>query len=105
VTYSMESECAHCGVVITDPSTRVIHGDAAFCCTNCAQAMEQGGSGSDRRTLAHENDLRCAHCGVPIVDESTMASAGNDAYCCFNCAGAGSASSASTGTANRTRTT
>jgi hypothetical protein len=78
--------CAHCGVDIVDPTTKVEHGSVAYCCPNCSEAMEQGGSGSDPQALRHENDLHCAHCGVAIVDEATMESRGNDAFCCANCA-------------------
>ncbi len=87
------TRCAHCDVPITDPTTQVVHGDQTFCCANCSAAMEETGSGSDRRTLRHEGDLRCAHCGVAIVDETTMESRGDDAYCCRNCATATAASS------------
>jgi hypothetical protein len=80
------AECAHCGVQIVDPTSRVVHGDQTFCCANCSAAMEETGSGSDRRTLRHEGDLRCAHCAAPIVDESTMESRGDQAFCCANCA-------------------
>jgi DNA-directed RNA polymerase subunit RPC12/RpoP len=69
-----------------DPTTQVVHGDLTYCCANCSEAMEQGGSGSDPHTLEHEGDLRCAHCGVRIVDESTMESRGDQAFCCHNCA-------------------
>jgi len=78
--------CANCGVDIVDPTTKVVHGAATYCCPNCSEAFEQGGSGSDPHAMRHENDLRCAHCGVPIVDEQTMESRGNDAFCCANCA-------------------
>jgi predicted RNA-binding Zn-ribbon protein involved in translation (DUF1610 family) len=86
MTYSTEAECAHCGVIIVDPTTRVIHGNEVYCCPNCAQATEQRGSGSDRHTLSHENDFQCGHCGVAIVDESTMATRDDQPYCCENCA-------------------
>jgi DNA-directed RNA polymerase subunit RPC12/RpoP len=79
-------KCAHCDVDIVELTTRVVHGALIYCCANCAEAMEQGGSGSDRHALRHENDLTCAHCGSAIVDESTMQSRGNDAFCCANCA-------------------
>jgi len=78
--------CAHCGVAIVDPTTRRVHGDMAYCCANCAAAMEQGGSGSDPQALDHPGDLRCAHCGCAIVDESSMESRDDQAYCCRNCA-------------------
>jgi len=80
------ADCAHCEVPISDETTQVVHGAAIYCCANCAAAMEQGGSGSDPRTMAREEDLRCAHCGVVIVDESTMTSRGDQAFCCSNCA-------------------
>ena len=80
--------CAHCDVLITDPTVQVVHGDAIFCCTNCSAAMEQGGSGSDPRTMERHEDLRCSHCGVAIVDESTMVSRGDQGFCCSNCAAA-----------------
>jgi hypothetical protein len=81
-----DERCANCDTPIVDPTTRVIHGRLAFCCNNCANAMEQGGSGSDPQAMHYEGDLRCAHCGVPIVDESTMETRGDDAFCCANCA-------------------
>lgn len=80
------ARCAHCEVPIVDPTTQVVHGDTTYCCPNCSEAMEQGGSGSDRRTLSHQEDLRCTHCGVAIVDESTLVSRSDQAYCCTNCA-------------------
>jgi hypothetical protein len=79
------TECAHCRTTITDPTTQVVHGDKTYCCANCAAAMEQSGSGSDRQTRSHAEDLRCAHCGVAIVEESTMQSRADQAYCCANC--------------------
>jgi hypothetical protein len=85
------ARCAHCDVLISDSTTQVSHGDMAFCCTNCAGAMEQQGSGSDPEALAHPGDLRCSHCGCAIVDESPMVSRGDDAFCCSNCAAAGRA--------------
>jgi hypothetical protein len=85
MNYSPANECKHCGAIIVEPSSRVTHGNEVFCCTNCAQATEQRGSGSDPHTLSHPDDLRCAHCGVPIVDESTMTTSGDEAYCCVNC--------------------
>jgi hypothetical protein len=72
--------------MISDPTTQVVHGDKTFCCANCAAGMEQGGSGSDPRTMSHTEALHCGHCGVAIVDESTMVSRGNQAFCCSNCA-------------------
>jgi hypothetical protein len=78
--------CAHCAVQISDPTTQVVHGDKTFCCANCAAGMEQGGSGSDPRTMSHAEALHCSHCGVAIVDESTMVSRGDQAFCCSNCA-------------------
>ena len=86
MAYGTATECSHCGAIIVDPTSRVIHGNEVFCCTNCAQAMEQRGSGSDPHTLSHQEDLRCAHCGVPILDESTMTTSGDEAFCCANCA-------------------
>lgn len=80
------AHCAHCEVQITDPTTRVVHGDAVYCCANCAGAMEQSGSGSDPHALKAEGDLTCAHCSAPIKDESTMVTRGDLAYCCSNCA-------------------
>jgi DNA-directed RNA polymerase subunit RPC12/RpoP len=77
--------CAHCGSAILDPTTSTIHGDMTYCCTNCAAAMEQQGSGSDPQAMEHAEDLRCSHCGTPIVDESTMDARGSDPYCCTNC--------------------
>jgi DNA-directed RNA polymerase subunit RPC12/RpoP len=82
------AHCAQCEVPITDPTVQVVHGDKVYCCANCAAAMEQGGSGSDPRTLSHAEDLRCSHCGVPIVDDSTLVSRDDQAFCCSNCAAA-----------------
>jgi hypothetical protein len=86
------ANCANCDVAIVDPTTQVVHGDKIYCCANCAAAMEQGGSGSDPRTLSHQEDLRCAHCDAVIVDESTMVSRDDQAFCCANCAAAMTAS-------------
>ena len=80
------ANCAHCQVPITDPTVQVVHGGSTFCCANCAAAMEEGGSGSDPKTLSHPDALRCAHCGSAIVDETSMVSRGSDAFCCRNCA-------------------
>src|SRR5437764_15403088 len=77
--------CAHCGSPIVDATTRVIHGESTYCCTNCSNAMEQRGAGSDPEGRQHPNDLHCAHCDSPIVDESTMETRGDDAFCCRNC--------------------
>jgi hypothetical protein len=77
--------CVHCGTTIQDMTTMVTHGNATYCCANCANAMEQEGSGSDPHAMDHANDLVCRHCGTPIVDESTLRSLGNDAFCCDNC--------------------
>ena len=77
--------CVHCGVLIEDLATMVDHGGETYCCANCSNAMEQGGSGSDPQALEHESDLRCTHCDSPISDESTMRSRGDDAFCCENC--------------------
>ena len=82
------ARCRHCDVDIVDPTTQVVHGDRIYCCANCAEADEQHGSGSDPRTLAHQERLRCAHCDTPIVDESTLVSRGDLAFCCANCAAA-----------------
>jgi DNA-directed RNA polymerase subunit RPC12/RpoP len=89
------TRCAHCDVPIVDPTTQVVHGGSTFCCANCSAAMEETGSGSDPKTLSHEDEFRCAHCGAAIVDESTMESRGNDAFCCTNCASAMAATSTS----------
>jgi DNA-directed RNA polymerase subunit RPC12/RpoP len=80
------ANCANCDVAISDPTVQVVHGDRTFCCANCAAAMEQGGSGSDPRTMSHDEDLRCSHCGVTIVNEATMVSRGDQGFCCSNCA-------------------
>ena len=79
------TRCAHCDVPISDPTTQVVHGDATYCCRNCAHTMEQGGSGSDPKALEVGGDFRCTHCGCVIVDEATMQSRGNDPFCCANC--------------------
>lgn len=34
-----ERHCAHRGVAITDPTTRVLHGGAAYCRANCQAAI------------------------------------------------------------------
>jgi DNA-directed RNA polymerase subunit RPC12/RpoP len=83
---SATARCAHCDVLITDPTTQVEHGGETYCCANCSAAMEEGGRGSDPHALSHQGDLRCAHCGAAIVDESTMQSRGDQAFCCANCA-------------------
>ncbi len=80
-----DDRCAHCGSRIVDPTTRVIHGDVAYCCPNCAASMEQWGGGSDPDAGHHENDLLCAHCEAPIVDRATMETRGDQAFCCRNC--------------------
>ena len=85
-----QSHCAHCGVEIVDPTTRIVHTNQTFCCPNCSAAMDATGSGSDPRAMRHDEDLRCEHCGVFIVHEDTMETRENEAYCCRNCAQAGS---------------
>lgn len=77
--------CGHCGTRISDPTTRVIHGDVAYCCANCAAAMEQGGGGSDPHATDRSGELACDHCRAPIVDESTMQERDGRAYCCASC--------------------
>jgi hypothetical protein len=74
--------CANCGVEIVDPVVQVVHGDLVFCCTNCAEAMEQPGS-------KREEVQRCAHCDTPIVYRATMEVRGEQVFCCDNCAAAG----------------
>jgi len=81
----MAEHCQHCDSLILDPTRAVHHGPLTFCCTNCASAMEQGGSGSDPHAGRHENELFCTHCGSPITDESTLVSRGDDPFCCDNC--------------------
>lgn len=81
-----ETRCAHCDVPILDPTTQVVHSDARYCCSNCANAMEQSGSGSDPNIMNDARDFHCAHCGTPIKDESTMEERGDQAFCCSNCA-------------------
>ena len=80
------ANCAHCDVPILDETVQVVHGDATYCCANCAAAMEQGGSGSDRDSLSQPDALRCSHCGTPIIDERTMETRGDQAFCCASCA-------------------
>ena len=75
------ARCAHCDVNISDPTTQVVHGDMTYCCVNCAQALEHGGSGAQPTGA-----LMCTHCGTLIVDESSMVSRGDQAFCCSNCA-------------------
>ena len=82
------TQCAHCGVAIVDPTTQVVHGDMTYCCTNCSQAMEQGGSGSDPNALSDSGAIRCAHCGAEIVHDQTMEERGGQIFCCGNCAAA-----------------
>jgi hypothetical protein len=65
-----DDRCAPCGSQIVDPTTGVIHGDVAYCCPNCAAAMEQWGGGSDPEAGHHDRDLLCAHRGAPIVDRA-----------------------------------
>jgi hypothetical protein len=80
------ANCAHCQSTIVSPASQVVHGEMTYCCANCAAAMEERGSGSDPRTLAHPDAMTCAHCGCRIVDESTLVSRGESAFCCGNCA-------------------
>ena len=81
-----QSHCAHCGVEIVDPTTRIVHTNQTFCCPNCSAAMDATGSGSDPKALDPRQDFRCAHCGVYIVHEDTMETRGDQAFCCRNCA-------------------
>ena len=85
-----QSHCAHCGVEIVDPTTRIVHTNQTFCCPNCSAAMDATGSGSDPKAMHHDEALRCEHCGVSIVHEDTLETRGNEAYCCANGARAGS---------------
>jgi hypothetical protein len=88
------TRCANCDVEIVDPVVQVVHGTRVFCCANCAEAMEQKGSGSDPRVLSHAEDPRCAHCESPIVFRATMETRGDKVYCCSNCAQAADRSTA-----------
>jgi DNA-directed RNA polymerase subunit RPC12/RpoP len=101
---SAQPNCAHCGVEIVDPTTRIVHANQTFCCPNCSAAMDATGSGSDKRALQHDESLRCEHCGVPIVHEDTMETRDNEAYCCANCARAGSRGLGTPGLADTTTT-
>jgi hypothetical protein len=83
------SRCANCGVLIVDPTTRVVHGAMAYCCPNCSESMEQAGSGSDPHVMDRHSAPRCARCETPIVDEATKEERGRKVYCCRNCAEAG----------------
>jgi hypothetical protein len=95
MAYDDATHCGHCGTLISDPTTRVVHGDMTYCCANCAAAMEQSGSGSDPHTLRQAGDLRCDHCGCVIVNESTLQSRDDRAYCCPNCLNAAAEATAS----------
>jgi predicted RNA-binding Zn-ribbon protein involved in translation (DUF1610 family) len=86
---TVQQRCNNCGVPISDPTTRVIHGGEVYCCPNCSAAMEEPGSGSDPRAMEHDNDFICAHCGCAIVDRETMEERNGLAYCCANCARVG----------------
>ena len=46
--------CTNCGVPIVDPVVQVVHNDRVFCCPNCAEAMEQTGSGAYPSTVKRE---------------------------------------------------
>ena len=78
--------CTNCGVPIVDPVVQVVHNDRVFCCPNCAEAMEQTGSGAYPSTVKRERDPLCAHCGSPIVFRATMETRGDNVFCCSNCA-------------------
>jgi len=91
VKAEIATHCAHCGAPIIDPTTQVVHGQNAYCCPNCAAAMEQHGAGASPHPRGDAHDFVCAHCRVPIVDESTMQSRGDLAFCCANCAAVGAA--------------
>ena len=78
--------CTNCGVPIVDPVVQVVHNERVFCCPNCAEAMEQTGSGAYPSTVKRERDPLCAHCGSPIVFRATMEKRGDDVFCCTNSA-------------------
>lgn len=99
---SAQSNCAHCGVEIVDPTTRVVQTSGTFCCPNCSAAMDATGSGSDPKAMRHDEALKCEHCGVFIVHEDTMETRGNEAFCCANCARAGSMGLGTPGLADTT---
>jgi len=80
-----DTQCAHCYAPIVDPTTRVVHGNLTYCCSNCSEAMEQHGAGSDPNQPDKPNQLHCVRCGSPIVDEITLAWDGSRAFCCQNC--------------------
>lgn len=79
------TECARCFAPIVDPTTQVVHGNLTYCCTNCSEAMEQHGAGSDPNEPDKPNDLKCYRCGSPIVEEMTIAWNGDQLFCCPNC--------------------
>jgi hypothetical protein len=83
---SVMTTCANCDVQIVDPVVQVVHGYTVFCCPNCAEVMEQTGSGSDPRALRHAEDPRCERCESPIVYRATMETRGDKVFCCTNCA-------------------
>ena len=71
MAYGVAAQCAHCDSLIVDPTTRVIHGDIAYCCPNCAAAMEQQGSGSDAHSLSQAGDLRCEFFSITLTTSAT----------------------------------
>ena len=71
------TECAHCHMPISDPTSEVRRGNETFCCPNCAAATEHDATAS--------RGARCAQCGVPIVDRSTVVTRAAETFCCANC--------------------
>lgn len=82
------AQCARCQAPILDPTTQVLHGASHYCCTNCSEAEEQWGAGSDPHAPQQSDDPHCTRCNAPLVDEATVESRGDGSYCCRNCAAA-----------------
>ena len=75
------TQCAHCGMPISDPRTQATRGNQTYCCANCSAAAER----KDKGQAEPEGTKCCAECGVAIVDESTMQSRVGEHFCCANC--------------------
>lgn len=75
------TQCAHCGMPISDPRTAVARGERCYCCPNCAAAAER----KERGQAEPAATKCCAECGVAIVDESTMQTRVGEHFCCANC--------------------
>lgn len=88
MTSNAEGSCARCQAPLTDPTTRVVHGDVSYCCANCSEAAEQWGAGSDPHAPNQPDNPHCARCSAPLVDEAPLESRGDSIFCCRNCASA-----------------